>query len=133
MKSFYIFIMSALVCASSCKSDSDFSLPKFWYDGCANFVEDEYGYKLEGRCCEWVSIPKFNLTRNQSFSVQGKYFRYTESSGKNINDRPITISGSLSTDGKRLILDFLVDEEPQHYEMITSEALIMCDCQCYFK
>jgi len=96
-------------------------------------VEDDYGYKHEGRCCEWISFPKFDLQRNQSFSIEGKYNRYTESSGKNITDRAIIISGSLSADGKNLLLDYEIDGEPLHYEMTTGESLIMCSCQCYFK
>jgi len=133
MKSFCVLMITVLLCVSSCKSDSDFSLPEFWYNSCANFVADEYGYKHEGRCCEWVSIPKFDLKRNQSFSVEGKYNRYTESSGENVSDRPITISGTLSPDGKTLQLNYVVDGEPLHYEMMASESLIVCSCQCYFK
>lgn len=137
MKNLVILLVAVILCANSCKSDSqtvqELALPTFWYDGCSNFVENESGYKHEGRCCEWVSIPKFDLKRNQKFTVEGKYNRYTQYSKEDVFDRPITISGQLSQDGKTLELDYEVDAEHMHYEMKTDDALALCNCICYFK
>jgi len=130
-------LLASIVMISSCKSDhktvQELTLSTFWFDGCANFVANESGYKHEGRCCEWVSIPKFDLKRNQSFTVQGKYYRNTQYSREDVADRPITISGSLSEDGKTLELHYEVDAEPMHYTMKTDDAMKICDCICYFK
>jgi len=133
MKSLYCLLCAVFLCVCSCKSDTNIPLPRFWHDGCANFAEDENGYKHEGRCCEWVSIPKIDLKKNSTFNTQGKYSRYTASSGKNIEDMPISVTGSLSADGKVLELSYTVDNEAQHYQMINSDTPVLCDCQCYFK
>lgn len=130
-------MFAVILCGSSCKSDSktvsEFELPKFWLNSCSNFYETEQGYTHEGRCCESIHFPKFALKRNQSFTADGLYSRSTESSGDNITDRPVTVSGFLSADARTLTLSYEIDSGQMKYELKTEDSFIQCSCTCYFK
>lgn len=137
MKSIYIPMFAVILCGSSCKSDSktvsEFALPKFWLNSCSNFFETKQGYTHEGRCCESILFPKFDLKRNQSFTADGLYSRNTESSGNNIIDRTVKVSGFLSADTKILTLSYEVDSEQMKYTLKTDESFAQCSCTGYFK
>lgn len=137
MKSLCILLFAVIFFGSSCKPDSksleEFTLPKFWFDNCSNFFETHEGFTHEGRCCESVSFSKFELKRNQSFSVEGRYYRYTESSENTISNKPVKVTGFLSADAKTLTLNYEIDSEPMKYILKTADNFAICDCTCFFK
>lgn len=118
----------------SCKSEN--VLPAFWTQNgtCATFDKDGEEFVHNGRCCEYVKIPKFKLTKNTSFSVAGSYSYYTQS-GKSETNLPITVSGKLSKDGQELTLTYTApaDSSLMNYSFRNNEDPAVCDCSCYFK
>ncbi|MBE9462930.1 hypothetical protein ACFP1I_14985 [Dyadobacter subterraneus] len=123
-----------LIIIISCKSD--FVIPVFWTQNgtCATFEIKGEEMIHRGRCCEYVNIPKFKLTKNTSFSVAGSYTYYTQS-GKAETNLPITVNGKLSKDGQELTINYtaLADSSPVNYTFHHEEHPAVCDCNCYFK
>ncbi|WP_285544184.1 hypothetical protein [Dyadobacter frigoris] len=118
----------------SCKSD--FVFPVFWTQNgtCATFETKGEEFVHTGRCCEYVTIPKFNLTKNTSFSVAGSYTYYTRS-GKSETNLPIFVSGKLSKDGQELTFNYTApaDSSLMNYTFRNNQDPAVCDCNCYFK
>lgn len=99
-------LLVSLFILVSCKSEN--VLPDFWtqYGTCATFEVKGEEIIHRGRCCEYVTIPKFKLTQNTSFSVAASYSYYTQS-GKAETNLPITVNGKLSKDGQELTINYM--------------------------
>lgn len=100
---------------------------EIWSEACVSFKPDNRGFLLSGICCEYVTVSKIKLKKNNSFSAPGKYFTFT---GAGYHESAVTVSGKISEDRKSLDLSLKGQDVSKTFALKAGGPTAACFCGC---
>ncbi|MCF2446457.1 hypothetical protein L0657_21035 [Dyadobacter sp. CY345] len=122
---FVLFLL--LIMLDSCKSEKEIAPTEIWSEGCVSFKPDSKGFLLSGICCEYVTVSKIKIKKDNSFVTPAKYFTYT---GAGFQQSDVNVTGKISEDRKSLDLSFEGQGVSKTFALKSGGPTASCLCGC---
>jgi hypothetical protein len=98
-----------------------------WSEGCVELAPNGDGYRLNGICCAYLTLPMIKLNKNRRFSLKGDYYIFT---GAGFASTPVKVTGALSADGGELVLTYSFGAGETKHSLKPGPANTFCYCGC---